>query len=52
MGLALDTEVRYLTSIGQDGMLQVTDINTKEPIYETMVNPVGLKAMVYDAENR
>ena len=33
-------------------MLVITDINTKETIFETLVNIAGLKAMVNDIENR
>ena len=52
MGLSLDTELRYLTSISEDGMLQITDINTKEPIFEQLLNPIGLKYMLDDKENK
>lgn len=50
--MALDTEVRYLISVGEDGVLAVTDINTKEPIFETLVNVAGLKALIFDSENK
>lgn len=30
----------------------VTDINTKETIYETLINQAGLKSFVHDVENK
>lgn len=48
MGLAYDADLRYLTSIGEDGYLRVTDLSTKELQHEELLNPIGLKYMIDD----
>lgn len=38
MGLSYDPDLRYLTSIGEDGFMRVTDLSTKELQHEEMIN--------------
>ena len=47
MGISFDFELGYLYSVGEDGMLKVTDTNVKEPVCEVAVGS-SLKSLVHD----
>ena len=47
MALSFDFELGYLYSVGEDGMLKITDTNVKEPVCEVKIAH-SLKCMVHD----
>ena len=52
MGIAFDIETNYLFTIGEDGFLKVSDLTSRQVVYEEMLCAKGMKHMIHDPPSK
>jgi hypothetical protein len=48
MGMSFDYKLGYLYSISEDGRFKVTDLKTRNTLYDIAPGKAGLKYMIHD----